>query len=168
VTERTVINYFTTSRAPPPKKKITPAGRGFDLICDPPRRLRPCASAARRLTRVSRTHWALRLGRFSCAPNAARPSLPISVAHKEVARPICKHGAAAADLRGRVGEEVQLGGITSAATCGLALACRPNKAYFYPEGGRGLFRDLLPPGPPPLFDTFETVETRVGLRSMRA
>lgn len=63
--------------------------------------------------------------------------------------------AAAADLRGRVGEEVSFGGITFRRyRGGLGFGVPTDKAYFYPEGVEGLFEIYFAPA-----DTFETVNT---------
>ena len=79
------------------------------------------------------------------------------VAHKEV-RETYLNTAAAADLRGRVGEEVSFGGITFRRyRGGLGFGVPTDKAYFYPEGVEGLFEIYYAPA-----DTFETVNT-VGL-----
>jgi hypothetical protein len=79
------------------------------------------------------------------------------VAHKEV-RETYLNTAAAADLRGRVGEEVSFGGITFRRyRGGLGFGVPTDKAYFYPEGVEGLFEISYAPA-----DTFETAGT-VGL-----
>ena len=76
------------------------------------------------------------------------------VAHKEV-RETYLNTAAAADLRGRVGEEVSFGGITFRRyRGGLGFGVPTDKAYFYPEGVEGLFEIYYAPA-----DTFETVNT---------
>ncbi len=76
------------------------------------------------------------------------------VAHKEV-RDTHLNTAAAADLRGRVGEEVSFGGITFRRyRGGLGFGVPTDKAYFYPEGVEGLFEIYHAPA-----DTFETVNT---------
>ena len=60
------------------------------------------------------------------------------VAHKEV-RETYLNTAAAADLRGRVGEEVSFGGITFRRyRGGLGFRVPTDKAYFYPDGVEGL------------------------------
>ncbi len=76
------------------------------------------------------------------------------VAHKEV-RETYLNTAAAADLRGRVADEVSFGGITFRRYRGGAGFRIPtDKAYFYPEGIDGLFEIYYAPA-----DTFETVNT---------
>jgi hypothetical protein len=76
------------------------------------------------------------------------------VAHKEV-RETYLNTAAAADLRGRVGEEVSFGGITFRRyRGGLGFGVPTDKAYFYTEGVEGLFEITFAPA-----DTFETVNT---------
>ena len=76
------------------------------------------------------------------------------VAHKEV-RETYLNTAAAADLRGRVADEVSFGGITFRRYRGSsAFGVPTDKAYFYPEGVEGLFEIYHAPA-----DTFETVNT---------
>lgn len=76
------------------------------------------------------------------------------MAHKEV-RETYLNTAAAADLRGRVGEEVSFGGITFRRyRGGLGFGVSTDKAYFYPDGVEGLFEIYFAPA-----DTFETVNT---------
>jgi hypothetical protein len=78
------------------------------------------------------------------------------VARKEV-RETYLNTAAAADLRGRVGEEVSFGGITFRRyRGGLGFGGPTDKAYFYPEGVEGLFEIYYAPADA---DTFETVNT---------
>ncbi len=63
--------------------------------------------------------------------------------------------AAAADLRGRVADELVFGGITFRRYRGGAgFAVPTDKALFYPEGVEGLFEIYYAPA-----DTFETVNT---------
>ena len=76
------------------------------------------------------------------------------VAHKEV-RETYLNTAAAADLRGRVADEVSFGGISFRRYRGNAAFGVPaDKAFFYPEGVDGLFEIYYAPA-----DTFETVNT---------
>jgi hypothetical protein len=76
------------------------------------------------------------------------------VAHRHV-RETWLNTAAAADLRGRVGEEVSFGGITFRRyRGGLGFGAPTDKAYYYPEGVEGLFEITFAPA-----DTFETVNT---------
>ncbi|MDX5369078.1 MAG: major capsid protein [Alphaproteobacteria bacterium] len=76
------------------------------------------------------------------------------VAHKEV-RETYLNTAAAADLRGRVADEVSFGGIAFRRYRGSsAFGVPADKAYFYPEGVEGLFEIYHAPA-----DTFETVNT---------
>jgi hypothetical protein len=76
------------------------------------------------------------------------------VAHKEV-RETYLNTAAAADLRGRVADEVSFGGISFRRYRGSsAFGVPTDKAYFYPEGVDGLFEIYHAPA-----DTFETVNT---------
>ena len=63
--------------------------------------------------------------------------------------------AAAADLRGRVADEVSFGGITFRRYRGGAgFGVPTDRAFFYPEGVEGLFEIYHAPA-----DTFETVNT---------
>jgi|GEM_PF-2632665 len=63
--------------------------------------------------------------------------------------------AAAADLRGRVADEVSFGGISFRRYRGGAgFGVPTDKAFFYPEGVEGLFEIYHAPA-----DTFETVNT---------
>jgi hypothetical protein len=76
------------------------------------------------------------------------------VAHKEV-RETYLNTAAAADLRGRVADELVFGGISFRRYRGGAgFAVPTDKAWFYPEGVDGLFEIYHAPA-----DTFETVNT---------
>jgi hypothetical protein len=76
------------------------------------------------------------------------------IAHKEV-RETYLNTAAAADLRGRVADEVSFGGITFRRYRGGAgFGVPTDKAFFYPEGVEGLFEIYHAPA-----DTFETVNT---------
>lgn len=76
------------------------------------------------------------------------------VAHKEV-RETYLNTAAAADLRGRVPDEVSFGGIAFRRyRGGNGFGVPPDKAYFYPDGIEGLFEIYFAPA-----DTFETVNT---------
>ena len=76
------------------------------------------------------------------------------VAHKEV-RETYLNTAAAADLRGRVADEVSFGGITFRRYRGGAgFGVPTDRAFFYPEGVEGLFEIYHAPA-----DTFETVNT---------
>ncbi len=76
------------------------------------------------------------------------------VAHKEV-RETYLNTAAAADLRGRVADEVSFGGITFRRyRGGVGFTVPTDKAFFYPEGIEGLFEIYYAPA-----DTFETVNT---------
>jgi hypothetical protein len=76
------------------------------------------------------------------------------VAHKEV-RETYLNTAAAADLRGRVADEVSFGGITFRRyRGGNGFGVPTDKAFFYPEGIEGLFEIYYAPA-----DTFETVNT---------
>ena len=62
---------------------------------------------------------------------------------------------AAADLRGRVADEVSYGGITFRRyRGGVGFTVPTDKAFFYPEGIEGLFEIYYAPA-----DTFETVNT---------
>ncbi len=93
-------------------------------------------------------------GKYSCVRNAALLFFADLVAHKEV-RETYLNTAAAADLRGRVGEEVSFGGISFRRyRGGLGFGVPTDKAYFYPEGVEGLFEIYFAPA-----DTFETVNT---------
>ena len=61
----------------------------------------------------------------------------------------------AADLRGRVADEVSFGGITFRRyRGGVGFTVPTDKAFFYPEGVEGLFEIYYAPA-----DTFETVNT---------
>jgi len=76
------------------------------------------------------------------------------IAHKEV-RETYLNTAAAADLRGRVADEVSFGGITFRRYRGGAgFGVPTDKAFFYPEGVEGLFEIYHA-----LADMFETVNT---------
>ncbi len=76
------------------------------------------------------------------------------VAHKEV-RETYLNTAAAADLRGRVADEVSFGGIAFRRyRGGVGFGVPTDKAWFYPEGIEGLFEICHAPA-----DTFETVNT---------
>ena len=76
------------------------------------------------------------------------------VAHKEV-RETYLNTAAAADLRGRVADEVSFGGIAFRRyRGGTGFGVPTDKAFFYPEGIEGLFEIYYAPA-----DTFETVNT---------
>ena len=76
------------------------------------------------------------------------------MAHKEV-RETYLNTAAAADLRGRVADEVSFGGITFRRyRGGVGFGVPTDKAFFFPEGIEGLFEICYAPA-----DTFETVNT---------
>ena len=76
------------------------------------------------------------------------------VAHKEV-RETYLNTAAAADLRGRVADEVSFGGIAFRRyRGGVGFGVPTDKAFLYPEGIEGLFEICHAPA-----DTFETVNT---------
>ena len=76
------------------------------------------------------------------------------VAHKEV-RETYLNTAAAADLRGRVADEVSFGGIAFRRyRGGVGFGVPTDKAFLYPEGIEGLFEIYHAPA-----DTFETVNT---------
>jgi hypothetical protein len=76
------------------------------------------------------------------------------VAHKEI-RETYLNTAAASELRGRVVDEVNFGGITFRRYGGSSSIGVPtDKAFFYPQGIEGLFEIYFAPA-----DTFETVNT---------
>ena len=76
------------------------------------------------------------------------------VAHKEI-RETYLNTAAASELRGRVVDEVNFGGITFRRYGGNSnIGVPTDKAFFYPQGIEGLFEIYFAPA-----DTFETVNT---------
>ncbi|MCC5968772.1 MAG: major capsid protein [Pararhodobacter sp.] len=147
----TVINYYT-------EFNITPAAEvDFDLD-----NATPGSGALRKrcqamIESVEDTLGGLAAGAVQLRAECGSAFFADLVAHKEV-RETYLNTAAAADLRGRVGEEVSFGGITFRRyRGGLGFGVPSDKAYFYPEGVEGLFEIYYAPA-----DTFETVNT-VGL-----
>ena len=144
----TVINYYT-------EFGITPAAEvDFDLDNQSP------ASGALRkrcqalIESVEDSLGGLAAGQVQLRAECGSAFFADLVAHKEV-RETYLNTAAAADLRGRVGEEVSFGGITFRRyRGGLGFGVPTDKAYFYPEGVEGLFEIYYAPA-----DTFETVNT---------
>ena len=147
----TVIDYFS-------EFAITPAAEvDFDLD-----NASPGSGALRKrcqalIENVEGTLGGLSTGAVQLRAECGSAFFADLVAHKEV-RETYLNTAAAADLRGRVGEEVSFGGITFRRyRGGLGFGVPTDKAYFYPEGVEGLFEIYYAPA-----DTFETVNT-VGL-----
>ena len=147
----TVVNYFT-------EFNITPADEiDFDLD-----NTSPASGALRKrcqalIESVEESMGGLAAGAVQVRAECGSAFFADLVAHKEV-RETYLNTAAAADLRGRVGEEVSFGGITFRRyRGGLGFGVPTDKAHFYPEGVEGLFEIYYAPA-----DTFETVNT-VGL-----
>ena len=147
----TVINYFT-------EFGITPATEiDFDLD-----NATPGSGALRKrcqalIESVEDSMGGLAAGAVQVRGECGSAFFADLIAHKEV-RETYLNTAAAADLRGRVADEVSFGGITFRRYGGSATIGVPtDKAYFYPQGIEGLFEIYFAPA-----DTFETVNT-IGL-----
>jgi hypothetical protein len=146
----TVVNYFT-------EFGIAPAAEvDFDLDLDnqspAPGALRKCCQAL--IEDVEESMGGLAAGAVQVRAECGSAFFADLVAHKEV-RETYLNTAAAADLRGRVADEVSFGGITFRRYRGGAgFGVPTDKAYFYPEGIEGLFEIHYAPA-----DTFETVNT---------
>ena len=136
----TVIDYYT-------EFGITPATEvDFDLD-----NATPGSGALRKrcqalIESVEDTLGGLAAGQVQLRAECGSAFFADLVAHKEV-RETYLNTAAAADLRGRVGEEVSFGGITFRRyRGGLGFGVPTDKAYFYPEGVEGLFEIYYAPG----------------------
>ena len=144
----TVINYFT-------EFAITPATEiDFDLD-----NATPGSGALRKrcqalIESVEGSMGGLAAGAVQVRAECGSAFFADLIAHKEV-RETYLNTAAAADLRGRVADEVSFGGITFRRYRGGAgFGVPTDKAFFYPEGVEGLFEIYHAPA-----DTFETVNT---------
>ena len=134
----TVVNYFT-------EFGITPATEvDFDLD-----NASPASGALRKrcqalIESVEDSLGGLAAGQVQLRAECGSAFFADLVAHKEV-RETYLNTAAAADLRGRVGEEVSFGASPSAATgAGLASACRRTRRISIPKGSRGCSRSTTP------------------------
>ncbi|MBW7057650.1 major capsid protein [Paracoccus bogoriensis] len=143
-----VVNYFT-------EFGIAPAAEiDFDLD-----NATPASGALRKrcqalIESVEESMGGLAAGAVQVRAECGSAFFADLVAHKEV-RETYLNTAAAADLRGRVADEVSFGGITFRRYRGGAgFGVPTDKAYFYPEGVEGLFEICYAPA-----DTFETVNT---------
>ena len=144
----TVVNYFT-------EFGITPAAEiDFDLD-----NASPASGALRKrcqalIESVEDSMGGLSAGAVQVRAECGSAFFADLVAHKEV-RETYLNTAAAADLRGRVADEVSFGGITFRRyRGGVGFTVPTDKAFFYPEGIEGLFEIYYAPA-----DTFETVNT---------
>jgi len=144
----TVVNYFT-------EFNITPADEiDFDLD-----NTSPASGALRKrcqalIESVEESMGGLAAGAVQVRAECGSAFFADLVAHKEV-RETYLNTAAAADLRGRVADEVSFGGITFRRyRGGNGFGVPTDKAFFYPEGIEGLFEIYHAPA-----DTFETVNT---------
>jgi len=144
----TVVNYFT-------EFGITPSPEiDFDLD-----NASPASGALRKrcqalIEDVEASMGGLAAGAVQVRAECGSAFFADLVAHKEV-RETYLNTAAAADLRGRVADEVSFGGITFRRYRGGAgFGVPTDKAFFYPEGVEGLFEIYHAPA-----DTFETVNT---------
>ncbi|MBB1498106.1 major capsid protein [Paracoccus sp. MC1862] len=144
----TVISYFT-------EFGITPAAEiDFDLD-----NATPASGALRKrcqalIEDIEASMGGLAAGAIQVRAECGSAFFADLVAHKEV-RETYLNTAAAADLRGRVADEVSFGGITFRRYRGGAgFGVPTDKAFFYPEGVEGLFEIYHAPA-----DTFETVNT---------
>ncbi|SNR45259.1 major capsid protein [Puniceibacterium sediminis] len=144
----TVINYFT-------EFAITPATEiDFDLD-----NATPGSGALRKrcqalIESVEDSMGGLAAGAVQVRAECGSAFFADLIAHKEV-RETYLNTAAAADLRGRVADEVSFGGISFRRYRGGAgFGVPTDKAFFYPEGVEGLFEIYHAPA-----DTFETVNT---------
>ena len=144
----TVVNYFT-------EFNITPADEiDFDLD-----NTSPGSGALRKrcqalIESVEESMGGLAAGAVQVRAECGSAFFADLVAHKEV-RETYLNTAAAADLRGRVADEVSFGGITFRRyRGGNGFGVPTDKAFFYPEGIEGLFEIYHAPA-----DTFETVNT---------
>jgi len=144
----TVVNYFT-------EFGISPAAEiDFDLD-----NASPASGALRKRCQALIESVEDSMGGFSAGAVQIRAECGSAffadlVAHKEV-RETYLNTAAAADLRGRVADEVSFGGITFRRyRGGVGFTVPTDKAFFYPEGIEGLFEIYYAPA-----DTFETVNT---------
>lgn len=144
----TVVNYFT-------EFNITPAAEiDFDLD-----NATPASGALRKrcqalIESVEESMGGLAAGTVQVRAECGSAFFADLVAHKEV-RETYLNTAAAADLRGRVADEVSFGGIAFRRyRGGNGFGVPTDKAYLYPEGIEGLFEIYYAPA-----DTFETVNT---------
>lgn len=144
----TVVSYFT-------EFGITPAAEiDFDLD-----NASPASGALRKrcqalIEDVEASMGGLAAGAIQVRAECGSAFFADLVAHKEV-RETYLNTAAAADLRGRVADEVSFGGITFRRYRGGAgFGVPTDRAFFYPEGVEGLFEIYHAPA-----DTFETVNT---------
>jgi hypothetical protein len=144
----TVVNYFT-------EFGITPAAEiDFDLD-----NASPASGALRKrcqalIESVEDSMGGLSAGAVQIRAECGSAFFADLVAHKEV-RETYLNTAAAADLRGRVADEVSFGGIAFRRyRGGVGFTVPADKAFFYPEGIEGLFEIYYAPA-----DTFETVNT---------
>ena len=144
----TVVNYFT-------EFNITPSDEiDFDLD-----NTSPASGALRKRCQALIESVEESMGGFAAGAVQVRAECGSAffadlVAHKEV-RETYLNTAAAADLRGRVADEVSFGGITFRRyRGGNGFGVPTDKAFFYPEGIEGLFEIYHAPA-----DTFETVNT---------
>jgi hypothetical protein len=144
----TVVNYFT-------EFGITPAAEiDFDLD-----NASPASGALRKrcqalIEDVESSMGGLSAGAVQVRAECGSAFFADLVAHKEV-RETYLNTAAAADLRGRVADEVSFGGITFRRyRGGVGFGVPTDKAFFFPEGVEGLFEIYYAPA-----DTFETVNT---------
>jgi hypothetical protein len=144
----TVANYYT-------EFGITPAAEvDFDLDNQTPGSGALRKRCQSMIESVEDTLGGLAAGQIQLRAECGSAFFADLVAHKEV-RETYLNTAAAADLRGRVGEEVSFGGISFRRyRGGLGFGVPTDKAYFYPEGVEGLFEIYYAPA-----DTFETVNT---------
>ena len=144
----TVVNYFT-------EFGISPAAEiDFDLD-----NASPASGALRKrcqalIEDVEASMGGLSAGAVQVRAECGSAFFADLVAHKEV-RETYLNTAAAADLRGRVADEVSFGGITFRRyRGGVGFGVPTDKAFFFPEGIEGLFEIYYAPA-----DTFETVNT---------
>ncbi len=135
----TVVNYFT-------EFGISPAAEiDFDLD-----NASPASGALRKrcqalIEDVEASMGGLSAGAVQVRAECGSAFFADLVAHKEV-RETYLNTAAAADLRGRVADEVSFGGITFRRyRGGVGFGVPTDKAFFYPGGHRGALRDLLRP-----------------------
>ena len=152
----TVVNYFT-------EFNITPADEiDFDLD-----NTSPASGALRKrcqalIESVEESMGGLAAGAVQVRAECGSAFFADLVAHKEV-RETYLNTAAAADLRGRVGEEVSFGGITFRRYRGAwASVCRLTRRISTPRALRGCSRSTTPP------PTLSRRSTPWACRSMRA
>jgi hypothetical protein len=144
----TVVNYFT-------EFGITPAAEvDFDLD-----NASPASGALRKrcqalIESVEDSMGGLAPARCSCAPNAARPSSPISSPTRRCARPTSTPRPPPICAAGWPTRSASAASPSAATAAALGFGVPTDKAFFYPEGVEGLFEIYYAPA-----DTFETVNT---------